>query len=260
MCSSDLENQQDKILVTTVGKVIFNSIIPEGMPYLNEPTDVNLTTSTDDRFFMDAGQNIKEVLAGIDTVRPFKKGYLGNIIAEVFKRYRTTATSEYLDRLKDLGYHQSTLAGLTVGIADIPVVEDKHEIIDAAHKRVEQITKQFRRGLITDDERYNAVTGVWRDAKESLEKRLIEEQDLTNPIVMMMDSGARGNISNFSQLAGMRGLMAAPNGKIMELPIISNFREGLSVLEMFFSTHGARKGMTDTALKTADSGDRKSVV
>ena len=247
-------NQQDKILVTTVGKVIFNSIIPEGMPYLNEPTDVNLTTSTDDRFFMDAGQNIKEVLAGIDTVRPFKKGYLGNIIAEVFKRYRTTATSEYLDRLKDLGYHQSTLAGLTVGIADIPVVEDKHEIIDAAHKRVEQITKQFRRGLITDDERYNAVTGVWRDAKESLEKRLIEEQDLTNPIVMMMDSGARGNISNFSQLAGMRGLMAAPNGKIMELPIISNFREGLSVLEMFFSTHGARKGMTDTALKTADSG------
>ncbi|EQC94723.1 DNA-directed RNA polymerase subunit beta' [Lactococcus cremoris] len=248
------ENQQDKILVTTVGKVIFNSIIPEGMPYLNEPTDVNLTTSTDDRFFMDAGQNIKEVLAGIDTVRPFKKGYLGNIIAEVFKRYRTTATSEYLDRLKDLGYHQSTLAGLTVGIADIPVVEDKYEIIDAAHKRVEQITKQFRRGLITDDERYNAVTGVWRDAKESLEKRLIEEQDLTNPIVMMMDSGARGNISNFSQLAGMRGLMAAPNGKIMELPIISNFREGLSVLEMFFSTHGARKGMTDTALKTADSG------
>ncbi|MCG6977811.1 DNA-directed RNA polymerase subunit beta', partial [Lactococcus lactis] len=162
--------------------------------------------------------------------------------------------SEYLDRLKDLGYHQSTLAGLTVGIADIPVVEDKHKIIDAAHKRVEQITKQFRRGLITDDERYNAVTGVWRDAKEALEKRLIDEQDLTNPIVMMMDSGARGNISNFSQLAGMRGLMAAPNGKIMELPIISNFREGLSVLEMFFSTHGARKGMTDTALKTADSG------
>ena len=224
------------------------------MPYLNEPTDVNLTTSTDDRFFMDAGQDIKEVLAGIDTVRPFKKGYLGNIIAEVFKRYRTTATSEYLDRLKNLGYHQSTLAGLTVGIADIPVVEDKHKIIDAAHKRVEQITKQFRRGLITDDERYNAVTAEWRAAREKLEKRLVDNQDPKNPIVMMMDSGARGNISNFSQLAGMRGLMAAPNGRIMELPILSNFREGLSVLEMFFSTHGARKGMTDTALKTADSG------
>lgn len=247
-------NHQDKILITTVGKVIFNSIIPEGMPYLNEPTEANLTGATDDRFFMEHGQDIKEVIAGLEPTRPFKKGYLGKIIAEVFKRYRTTATSEYLDRLKDLGYHQSTLAGLTVGVADIPVVEDKHEIIEAAHKRVEQITKQFRRGLITDDERYNAVTGVWREAKEELERRLIEGQDLSNPIVMMMDSGARGNISNFSQLAGMRGLMAAPNGKIMELPIISNFREGLSVLEMFFSTHGARKGMTDTALKTADSG------
>ena len=246
--------QQDKILVTTVGKVMFNAIIPQGLPYLNEPTDANLTGNTDDRFFMDKAQDIKEVLANLDTVLPFKKKYLGNIIAEVFKRYRTTATSEYLDRLKDLGYHQSTLAGLTVGVADIPVVEDKAEIIEAAHKRVEQITKQFRRGLITDDERYNAVTTVWREAKEELERRLIAAQDLSNPIVMMMDSGARGNISNFSQLAGMRGLMAAPNGKIMELPIISNFREGLSVLEMFFSTHGARKGMTDTALKTADSG------
>ena len=113
---------------------------------------------------------------------------------------------------------------------------------------------KFRRGLITDDERYNAVTAEWRAAREKLEKRLVDNQDPKNPIVMMMDSGARGNISNFSQLAGMRGLMAAPNGRIMELPILSNFREGLSVLEMFFSTHGARKGMTDTALKTADSG------
>ncbi|RKV90715.1 MAG: DNA-directed RNA polymerase subunit beta', partial [Streptococcus sp.] len=159
-----------------------------------------------------------------------------------------------LDRMKNLGYHHSTLAGLTVGIADIPVVEDKAEIIEESHKRVEQITKQFRRGMITDDERYNAVTAEWRAAREKLEKRLVANQDPKNPIVMMMDSGARGNISNFSQLAGMRGLMAAPNGRIMELPILSNFREGLSVLEMFFSTHGARKGMTDTALKTADSG------
>ncbi|MBU5893947.1 DNA-directed RNA polymerase subunit beta', partial [Vibrio cholerae O1] len=198
--------------------------------------------------FMEPGEDIHARLAEIDTVLPFKKKHLGNIIAEVFKRYRTTTTSKFLDLLKNLGYHQSTVAGLTVSIADIPVVPEKAEIIGAAHKRVEQITKQFRRGLITDDERYNAVTDVWRGAKDALEKRLIEEQDLTNPIVMMMDSGARGNISNFSQLAGMRGLMAAPNGRIMELPILSNFREGLSVLEMFFSTHGARKGMTDTAL------------
>ncbi|HEP4695822.1 TPA: DNA-directed RNA polymerase subunit beta', partial [Streptococcus pyogenes] len=138
--------------------------------------------------------------------------------------------------------------------ADIPVIDNKAEIIDAAHHRVEEINKAFRRGLMTDDDRYVAVTTTWREAKEALEKRLIETQDPKNPIVMMMDSGARGNISNFSQLAGMRGLMAAPNGRIMELPILSNFREGLSVLEMFFSTHGARKGMTDTALKTADSG------
>ena len=156
--------------------------------------------------------------------------------------------------MKDLGYYHSTLAGLTVGIADIPVIDNKQEIIDAAHSKVEQINKAFRRGLMTDDDRYVAVTTTWREAKEELEARLIETQDPKNPIVMMMDSGARGNISNFSQLAGMRGLMAAPNGRIMELPILSNFREGLSVLEMFFSTHGARKGMTDTALKTADSG------
>ena len=156
--------------------------------------------------------------------------------------------------MKDLGYYYSTLAGLTVGIADIPVIDNKQEIIDAAHHRVEEINKAFRRGLMTEDDRYVAVTTTWREAKDALEKRLIETQDPKNPIVMMMDSGARGNISNFSQLAGMRGLMAAPNGRIMELPILSNFREGLSVLEMFFSTHGARKGMTDTALKTADSG------
>jgi len=116
------------------------------------------------------------------------------------------------------------------------------------------ITKQFRRGLITDDERYERVIGVWNGAKDEIQQKLIESMEARNPIFMMSDSGARGNISNFTQLAGMRGLMAAPNGKIMELPILSNFREGLSVLEMFISTHGARKGMTDTALKTANSG------
>ena len=247
-------DQKDKIMATTVGKILFNAIMPEEFPYLNEPTQENLTSQTDDRFFMAPGENVIEFIQNLDLVPPFKKKHLGNIIAEVFKRFRTTLTSEMLDRLKDLGYHHSTKAGLTVGIADIPVVEDKHIIIEEAHDKVAQITKKFRRGAMTDDERYTMVTDVWRDAKEELERRLIAAQDMSNPIVMMMDSGARGNISNFSQLAGMRGLMAAPNGKIMELPIISNFREGLSVLEMFFSTHGARKGMTDTALKTADSG------
>ena len=159
-----------------------------------------------------------------------------------------------LDRMKDLGYKHSTLAGITVGIADIMVLHEKHDIIENAHKQVDNITRTFRRGLITDEERYERVIGVWNDAKDQIQKKLMEGLDSKNPIFMMSDSGARGNISNFTQLAGMRGLMAAPNGRIMELPIISNFREGLSVLEMFISTHGARKGMTDTALKTADSG------
>ena len=248
------ENQLHKIMVTTVGKIFFNEIIPAEIPYLQEITNENLTDSTPDKYFLEPGQDIQTVIDSLEINAPFKKKNLGNIIAETFKRLRTTETSAFLDRLKDLGYYHSTLAGLTVGIADIPVIDNKQEIIDAAHHRVEEINKAFRRGLMTDDDRYVAVTTTWREAKEALEKRLIETQDSKNPIVMMMDSGARGNISNFSQLAGMRGLMAAPNGRIMELPILSNFREGLSVLEMFFSTHGARKGMTDTALKTADSG------
>ncbi|MGT2924969.1 DNA-directed RNA polymerase subunit beta' [Streptococcus caviae] len=248
------DEQKHKIMITTVGKILFNDIMPADLPYLQEPNNANLTDKTPDKYFLTPGSDIKEVIKNLDLNIPFKKKNLGNIIAEIFKRFRTTETSAFLDRLKDLGYYHSTLAGLTVGIADIPVIDNKQEIIDAAHHRVEEISKAFRRGLMTDDDRYEAVTATWRDAKEKLEERLVETQDAKNPIVMMMDSGARGNISNFSQLAGMRGLMAAPNGRIMELPILSNFREGLSVLEMFFSTHGARKGMTDTALKTADSG------
>ncbi|SUN77760.1 DNA-directed RNA polymerase subunit beta' [Streptococcus macacae] len=247
------DNQKHKIMITTVGKILFNDIMPADLPYLQEPNNANLTDKTPDKYFLEPGSNIKEAIKNLEINVPFKKN-LGSIIAETFKRFRTTETSAFLDRLKDLGYYHSTLAGLTVGIADIPVIDNKQEIIDNAHRRVDDITKAFRRGLMTDEDRYEAVTSTWRDAKEQLEKRLVETQDPKNPIVMMMDSGARGNISNFSQLAGMRGLMAAPNGRIMELPILSNFREGLSVLEMFFSTHGARKGMTDTALKTADSG------
>ena len=248
------DNQKHKVMMTTVGKILFNAIMPEGLPYLQEPNNANLTDGTPDKYFLEPGADIKAAIAELPINQPFKKKNFGNIIAEIFKRFRTTETSALLDRLKDLGYYHSTLAGLTVGIADIPVIDNKAEIIEESHERVEQIKKQFRRGMITDDERYAAVTDEWRSAKEKLEKRLVEKQDPKNPIVMMMDSGARGNISNFSQLAGMRGLMSAPNGRIMELPILSNFREGLSVLEMFFSTHGARKGMTDTALKTADSG------
>ncbi|WP_277989232.1 DNA-directed RNA polymerase subunit beta' [Vagococcus fluvialis] len=248
------EWQRDRILITTAGKVIFNEIMPPEFPYLNEPTDYNLTVQTPDKYFVEAGTDIPAHIAEQEKIGPFKKKNLGNIIAEVFKRFKITETSKMLDRMKDLGYKHSTYAGMTVGIADIVVLHEKQGMIEEAHKQVDAVTKQFRRGLITDDERYERVIGIWNATKDAIQIKLMESLDDRNPIFMMSDSGARGNISNFTQLAGMRGLMAAPNGRIMELPIVSNFREGLTVLEMFISTHGARKGMTDTALKTADSG------
>ena len=248
------EWQKERMLVTTVGKLLFNEIMPDEFPYLNEPSMENLEVATPDKYFLEPGSNIKEEIAKQPIVLPFKKKNLGLIIAEVFKRFHITETSMMLDRMKDLGYKYSTRAGLTVGIADISVAGNKKTILSDAHNQVDEISKLFRRGLITDDERYERVIETWNAAKDEIQSALTKTLGARNPIFMMSDSGARGNISNFTQLAGMRGLMAAPNGKIMELPVTSNFREGLTVMEMFLSTHGARKGMTDTALKTADSG------
>lgn len=248
------EWQKERMLVTTVGKLLFNEIMPDEFPYLNEPSMENLEVATPDKYFLEPGSNIKEEIAKQPIVLPFKKKNLGQIIAEVFKRFHITETSMMLDRMKDLGYKYSTRAGLTVGIADISVADNKKTILSDAHNQVDEISKLFRRGLITDDERYERVIETWNVAKDEIQSALTKTLGARNPIFMMSDSGARGNISNFTQLAGMRGLMAAPNGKIMELPVTSNFREGLTVMEMFLSTHGARKGMTDTALKTADSG------
>ncbi|WVE37034.1 DNA-directed RNA polymerase subunit beta', partial [Priestia megaterium] len=177
-----------------------------------------------------------------------------NIIAEVFKRFKITETSKMLDRMKDLGFKYSTKAGITVGVADIVVLGEKEVILTEAQAKVDNVLKQFRRGLITEDERYERVISVWSSAKDVIQGKLMASLDKRNPIFMMSDSGARGNASNFTQLAGMRGLMANPSGRIIELPIKSSFREGLTVLEYFISTHGARKGLADTALKTADSG------
>ena len=248
------EWQKERMLVTTVGKLLFNEIMPDEFPYLNEPSMENLEVATPDKYFLEPGSNIKEEIEKRPIVLPFKKKNLGQIIAEVFKRFHITETSMMLDRMKDLRYKYSTRAGLTVGIADISVAGNKKEILSDAHNQVDEISKLFRRGLITDDERYERVIETWNAAKDEIQSALTKTLGSRNPIFMMSDSGARGNISNFTQLAGMRGLMAAPNGKIMELPVTSNFREGLTVMEMFLSTHGARKGMTDTALKTADSG------
>lgn len=248
------EEQRNKFLVTTVGKLIFNEIMPDEFPYLNEPSQTNLEVKTPDKYFLDRGVDIPKAIADMPIVKPFGKKDLGNIIAQVFKKFQTTETSKMLDKMKNLGYKYSTLSGITVGIADISALEEKPIILEKAHAKVDKINATHRRGLITEDERYSKVIEVWNAAKEEIQEALKTSLDSKNNIFMMSDSGARGNISNFTQLAGMRGLMAAPSGEIMELPITSNFREGLSVLEMFISTHGARKGMTDTALKTADSG------
>jgi DNA-directed RNA polymerase subunit beta' len=248
------EEQNNKLLLTTVGKLIFNEILPNSFPYINEPTTENIEGRTPDKYFLDKGANVKEEIRKRELVPPFKKKVLGQIIAEVFKRFKITETSKMLDRMKDLGFQYSTKAGITIGVADIVVLPEKQEILEEAQAKVDTVLKQFRRGLITEEERYERVISIWSAAKDKIQERLMKSLDKRNPIFMMSDSGARGNASNFTQLAGMRGLMANPAGRIIELPIKSSFREGLTVLEYFISTHGARKGLADTALKTADSG------
>ncbi|MFF2178797.1 DNA-directed RNA polymerase subunit beta' [Lysinibacillus sp. NPDC058147] len=277
------EEQNNMFLLTTVGKVIFNEILPKSFPFINEPTAFNLEEETPDKYFVkltideetlkeleaDAAYNgldekgkveaqrtavLRKHFASVPVVNPFRKKFLGNIIAEVFKRFHITETSKMLDRMKNLGFKYSTRAGITVGVSDIVVLPDKGEILAVAQEKVDKVQAQFRRGFITEDERYDRVISSWSAAKDEIQSKLMKSLEKTNPIFMMSDSGARGNASNFTQLAGMRGLMANPAGRIIELPIKSSFREGLTVLEYFISTHGARKGLADTALKTADSG------
>lgn len=252
------DEQNKQLLLTSVGKVIFNEIMPESFPYINEPSLSNLETRTPDKYFINATditeEGLLKLLDETPLVKPFNKKFLGQIIAEVFNKFHITDTSMMLDRMKDLGFKYSSRAGITVGVSDIVVLPDKQEIIDAAEEKVDRVTKQFTRGLITESERYATVIEIWTKAKDDIQAKLMNSLDNLNPIFMMSDSGARGNASNFTQLAGMRGLMANPSGRIIELPIKSSFREGLTVLEYFISTHGARKGLADTALKTADSG------
>ncbi|MBS2967326.1 DNA-directed RNA polymerase subunit beta' [Metabacillus sp. KIGAM252] len=260
VAASSLDNQtftdaqRKQLLITTVGKLVFNEILPDSFPYMNEPTKGNIEEKTPEKYFVDPNVDVKEHIAKQEMIPPFKKGILGSIIAEIFKKFQITETSKMLDRLKDLGFKYSTKAGITVGVADIVVLREKEEILTEAQAKVDNVLKQFRRGLITEEERYERVISIWSAAKDTIQGKLMKTLDTRNPIFMMSDSGARGNASNFTQLAGMRGLMANPAGRIIELPIKSSFREGLTVLEYFISTHGARKGLADTALKTADSG------
>ena len=250
------DEQKEMYLVTTVGKLLFNEILPDGFQYINEPTKANYEGFTPMTHFLKRGSNIPEEIKKKEINKPFAKGDLKKIIAQVFKRYKTTETSIYLDKLKNLGFKYSTLSGISISIADVVKSEHKNEIIDKSQKVVDTINKQYRRGLITDRERYEKVCEVWNNTTSEVEKELKQKvQTLTdNPIMMMVNSGARGSIGQYNQMAGMRGLLAKPNGDAVEIPVTSSFVDGLSVSEYFISTHGTRKGNADTALKTADSG------
>ena len=250
------DDQKDKYLVTTAGKLIFNEILPDSFPYVNEASKENIENITPNKFFLPMGSDIKSEIAKMEPVTPFIKKNLSQIIAQIFKRYKTTETSAVLDAMKDLGFKYSTIAGITVSAFDIVTAKDKDAKIEEGQAKVDKINKQYQRGLITEEERYNNVIQVWNNTKDEVEEELkaISSGDHKNPIFMMMNSGARGNAGNFTQLAGMRGCMAKPNGQPVEIPIKSNFIDGLNVSEFFLSTHGARKGSADTALRTADSG------
>jgi len=250
------EDQKDKYLVTTAGKIMFNEIIPDGFQYINEPSKENYDGLTPDRHFLPKGSNLKEEIAKMPLNKPFIKSSLENIISQVFKCYKTTETSIMLDKLKDLGFKHSTLAGISISATDIERSKNKKDIVDKSFVKVDEITKQYNRGLITDKERFDKVVDVWNKATNEVEKEMeqIISKPSDNSLLMMLNSKARGNLSQFRQMAGMRGLLGKPNGESIEIPVISSFIDGLSVSEYFISTHGARKGIADTALKTADSG------
>jgi len=245
-------------LITTVGKIIFNQIFPGDFPYLNKCNEANLAGNLAE-YFVPRGTDIKAHIAAQPLLSPFKKKDLGKIINEIFQRYDRKGlpkASAVLDKMKDQGFQYATYAGFTVSITDVPVVSGKKELLKAGDDKVEEIKEMFDLGLLTDEERHRHVVDVWNDVLDKVRTNLIAEwqKDAKNPIYMMSDSGARGNISNITQLAGMRGLMGNTSGGVIELPVKNCFREGMSVSEFFIATHGARKGGADTALKTADSG------
>ena len=226
-----------KIVPCTVGKIIFNEAIPQDLGFVERNTP-------DDMMKLE-----------IDFI--VKKKQLSQIVERCFKLKGATEVSKVLDKVKALGYKYSTISAITTSVFDMKIPGDKKEILSDAENQVLKIEKNFNRGLITDEERYNEVVEVWKNTTDAVEKDLeknFKEFDKMNPIWMMADSGARGSMQQIKQLSGMRGLMNDPTGKVIEIPVKSSFREGLSVLEYFISSHGARNGGADTALKTADSG------
>ena len=225
---------QYKLVSTTVGRLIYNESIPQDLGFVDR--------SDPEKMFE---PEINFVVG---------KKQLGQIIDRCISKHGFTVAAGVLDAIKDLGYHYSTIGSLTVAIADMTVPQKKYELIGETEKEIVKIDRQYRRGLITNDERYRLSVEAWDDTTKKVTTALQESMDRYNPIFMMADSGARGSMAQIRQLAGMRGLMADTSGRTIEIPIKSNFREGLSVLEYFISSRGARKGMADTALRTADSG------
>ena len=250
------DKYMDKYLVTTPGKIIFNEVFPDTFQYINDNSVDNAVKSTPAKYFIDKGKNIKEEIEKMPLVKALNKGAIVRLIAQIYKRYHTTETSVMLDAIKDLGFKYSTLSGISISIDDIKESPIKENIIEEANKKIDTITKQFKRGLITDKERYDNVIQTWFDAKakiyDDLDQRLKANPE--SSITMMIDSKARGSIDQYGQMAGMRGIMSKPNGDYVEIPILSSLSEGVSVSEFFTSTHGTRKGAVDTALKTADAG------
>ena len=220
-------NKERKILRTTVGRVIFNQIWPPALGFINSPV---------------------------------AKSKLGDLILNTYKVAGDVITVETLDKLKELGFQTAFQAGISIGIDDMIIPESKKDIVADSRKKITEVEAQFNKGIITDGERYNKVVDIWTNATDRIAKEVFakleanEGKNEVNPVYIMMDSGARGNKQQVRQLCGARGLMAKPSGEIIERPILSSFREGLTVLEYFISTHGARKGLADTALKTADAG------
>ncbi|MFA5696309.1 MAG: DNA-directed RNA polymerase subunit beta' [Bacilli bacterium] len=251
-----IEEMKNKYLITTVGKIKLNEILPDTFQYINEATTVNIEGITPSIYFLNNLLNIKEDLQKVPYSKPFSSKDLEKIIAQIFKRYKTTETSIMLDKLKDLGFKYSTKSGITFAISDIVTSKNKLKILEDSQTAVENINKQYKRGLITETEKYANVIDTWSKAKKQITDELSSyaKDNYTNPVFIMMNSKARGSIAQFTQLAGMRGLMAKPGGGEVEIPVKSSFRDGLTVSEFFLSGHASRKGSADTALKTADSG------
>ncbi len=226
--------KKSKFVKTTVGRLIYNEGIPQDLGFVDRSNP----------------ENAFEPELNFTVM----KKNLGKIIAKCINKHGLSKTAELLDYIKATGYKYSTTAGITVSVDDVKVPPAKKQILQDAQAQVDNVTKQYRRGLITDAERYNSVIKIWEDATDKVTDAMKDNFEKLNPVYMMSESGARGNLNQLRQIAGMRGLMASTTGKTVEIPITSSFREGLDPLEYFISAHGARKGLADTALRTADSG------